>query len=93
MTQRHLNDFSERMRASGYDKHYRYQVTKSGVEGYDRMLEEEERGGRPDNSPRSWEKDQRQRKKELQKKRWFQKGGYDVPLFVPHTPAGNWSRG
>ena len=37
---------------------------------------------------RTWNEDQRQKKKELQKKNWFAKGGYDVPLFVPHTPGG-----
>ena len=36
---------------------------------------------------RSWEEDRRQRSKELQPKSWFRKGGYDVPLFVPHTPG------
>ena len=52
------------------------------------MLEEEENGGRPINRPKSWEEDKRQRKKELQKRTWFRKGGFDVPLFVPHTPRG-----
>ena len=73
---------------SGYDENYRFQVIKSGVEGFDKMLEEEMNGGRPINRPRTWEEDRRQKKKELQKKRWFRKGGFDVPLFVPHTPGG-----
>ena len=84
----HLNDFSARMRASGYDQRYRFQVIKSGLSGYDKMLEEERRGGRPVNRPRSWDEDERLKKKELQKKRWFRKGGFYVPLFVPHTPGG-----
>ena len=60
-----LSKFCARMKASGYDEHYRYQVIKSGMEGFDKMLEEERRGGRPINAPRSWEEDRRQRKKEL----------------------------
>ena len=44
--------------------------------------------GVPINKSRSYEEDQRQRKKFSQKKCWFKKGGYDVPLFVPHTPGG-----
>ena len=52
------------------------------------MVEEENNGGRPINQRRTWNTDQRQKKKELQKKNWFAKGGYDVPLFVPHTPGG-----
>ena len=45
-------------------------------------------GGRPINQRRTWNQDQSQKKKELLKKNWFAKGGYDVPLFVPHTPGG-----
>ena len=85
---KHLNRFSERMKASGYDERYRFQIIKSGVEGYEKMKQVEESGGRPINTPRSWEEDLRQKKKHIQKKGWFRKGGYDVPLFVPHTPRG-----
>ena len=31
-------------------------------------------------------------KKYFQKKRWFTKGGFQVPLFVPHTPRGELAR-
>ena len=61
---------------------------KAGVEGFDKMEREAEAGGKPINRPRSWEEDLRLKKKELQKKTCFRKGGYDVPLFVPHTPRG-----
>ena len=64
-TVKHLNDFSERMKLSGYNEDYRYQVIKSGVEGFDKMLEEEQNGGRPINRPKSWQEDKRQKKKEL----------------------------
>ena len=63
-------------------------MLKSGVEGFDKMLEVERSGGRPINRPRSWEEDERQKKKELQSKVWFRAGGYDVSLFVPYTPKG-----
>ena len=45
------------------------------------------RGGRPINAPRSWEENGRHRSKEIALKLWFRKGGYDVPLFIPHTPG------
>ena len=52
--------------------------------GFDKMVEVE-RGGRwPVNQPRSWDEDNRQKKKELQGKLSFRKGGFDVPLFVVH---------
>ena len=83
-----LNHFSNRMRLSGYNQEFRYQVIKSGVEGYEKMFEIEKSGRRPVNRPRTWEEDKRQRKKELEKRNWFRKGGYQIPLFVPHTPGG-----
>ena len=88
VTVKHLDNFCERMKASGYNQNYRFQVLKSGVEGFDKMLEVERSGGRPINRPRSWGEDERQKKKELQSKVWFRAGGFDVPLFVPHTPKG-----
>ena len=87
-TVEHLNNFSKRLRLSGYKQDYRYQIIKSGVEGFDKMLAVEREGGRPINAPRTWEEDKRQKKKYFQKTSWFRKGGYDVPLFVPHTPRG-----
>ena len=52
------------------------------------MLEVATNGGRPLNRARSWNEDIRQKKKELQRTNWYRKGGYDVPLFVPHIPRG-----
>ena len=92
VTEKHLNNFCRRMKASGYDQNYRFQVVKSGMMGYDKMLEEERRGGRPVNQLRTWDEDRRQKKKELQGKNWYKRGGFDVPLFVPHTPRGELAR-
>ena len=88
VTTKHLDYFCQRMKASGYNENYRFQVLKSGMEGHDKMLEVERGGGRPVNRPRTWDEDQRQKKKELQGKTWFRTGGFDVPLFIPHTPHG-----
>ena len=52
------------------------------------MAEVAHNGGRPVNRPRTWEEDKRQKKKDLKKMNWFKNGGFDVPLFVPHTPRG-----
>ena len=82
----HLNNLMARMKVSGHSANYRLQVLKSGVEGYDKMRAKELRGGRTVNRPRSYE-DQRQTNKEIKSKNWFRKGGYDAPLFVPHTPG------
>ena len=55
------------MKLLGYNQDFRYQVIKSGVEGYDKMLEIEKSGGWPVNRPKSWEVDKRQSKKQLEK--------------------------
>ena len=87
-TANHLNDFSKRLRLSGYNQDYRYQIIKSGVEGFEKMKDVASQGGRPINSPWMWEEDLRQKKKYFKWKTWFKKGVFDVPLFVPHTPRG-----
>ena len=39
---------------SGYDENYRYQIIKSGVEGFDKMLQREANEGVPINKPRAY---------------------------------------
>jgi hypothetical protein len=80
----HLDAFSGRLRASGYDETYRMRVIKSEVEGFDRMAEVARSGGRPINRPRTWEEDLRHKKKELKKQDWFRPGGFLIPR------GGNW---
>ena len=41
VTVKHLNNFCQRMKASGYNENYRLQILKAGMTGYDRMLEVE----------------------------------------------------
>ena len=70
---KHLDNLSQRMRMSGYDESYRYQVIKSGVEGFDKMVTESEKdGGRPINSARTWEEDLRLKKQIFQKETMVQ---------------------
>ena len=85
-TAKHLSNFCQRLKASGYNENYRLQSLKAGMSGFDKMVEVERSGGWPVNQPRSWDEDNRQKKKELQGKLWFRKGGFDVPLFVTCTP-------
>ena len=54
------------------------------------MEREAELGGKPINRLRSWEEDQRLKKKELWKKTWFRKGGMIYPSLYPITQGGNW---
>ena len=84
---KHLNEFTSRMKASGYPEKFRLEVIKSGVEGFEKMVKIEEEGGRPVNRPRSWETDLRQKQKQFKGRNWFRNGGHHVPLFIPHTPG------
>ena len=68
------------LKANGYICHTE-NIPREGLQ-----KKQKRKGGRPINQRRTWNEDQRQKKKELQKKNWFTKGGFDVPLFVPHTP-------
>ena len=45
----HLNEFTERMRESGYEERMRKEVIESGLKGYQRMIDVERNGGRPVN--------------------------------------------
>ena len=56
--------------------------------GLEKMRGLELEWGCPVSRPRSWEEDKRKCIKELENKNWFRKGGYNVSLFVPHTPGG-----
>ena len=83
----HLTDLSARMKASGYSEMFRQHVIMSALQGFDKMVEVAEQGGRPVNRPRSWEADLRQKKKTSKKMTWHKAGGFDVPVFLPFTPG------
>ena len=92
ITVKHPNNFCQRMKASGYNQNYRYQVLKSGVEGFDKMLEVERSGGRPINRLRSWEEDERQKKKELQKKSGIEQEALTFLCSFPTLQRGSLQR-
>ena len=79
-TLKHLNNFSARMRASGYGEKYRFEVLKSGVEGFEKMIAEEKNGGRPINQRRTWMRI-RGRKRRSSKRRT----GIEVVALMSHS--------
>ena len=83
-----LSEMSTRMKMSGYCEKFREEVIVSGVNGFEKMVQVQEAGGRPVNRPRSWEQDTRKKKKTEKSITWHKNGGFDVPLFVPCTPGG-----
>ena len=88
----HLTELCMRMKAAGYNEQFRFEVIKSSMAGFSKMVEVEKEGGRPINRPRSWEEDRRQVQKESRWLNWFRAGGHYVPVFVPHTPGSELAR-
>ena len=82
-----LSSFMARLRASGYNHKYRSEILLSGIKGYEKMLQVELEGGRPVNRPDSRDRIQRKKKKIVEKKTWYKRGGNDTVLFVPTTPG------
>ena len=82
-----LSDFCSRMRDSGYGQKFRAQIIESVLRGWDKMLDEQERGGRPVNRPRQHEEAKRKENKWRKRKDWYKAGGFSTVLFCPWTPG------
>ena len=51
-----MKQLAQKLRRSGYPETIIHEVIKSACEKYDKMCEEEDRGGRPVHRPREWRK-------------------------------------
>ena len=81
-----------KMQFSGYEQGFRYEVTKSAINAYQTMKNNEENETRPIHRPKDWCRAERKGEKERKKKNWYKQGGFDSALFVPSTPNGNLKR-
>jgi hypothetical protein len=61
-------------------------VLRDAVTGYERLLEQVDRGERPLHRPREWEAAARRRKKVLARAAWHRPA--DTVAFIPATPGG-----
>ena len=88
-----MEDWSRRLRRSGYPATMRHEVIKAAVERYDKLCKEEEEGVRPIHRPRKWKEDERRREKELKRTNWHQNQPNQVsaPLILDPT-AGDMTR-
>ena len=84
----HLNNFTLKMQYSGYNQTIRHDVTKSAFHAFQTMMENEEKGIRPINRPKTWKKKERMELKEKKKTDWYKQGEFDSVLFVLATPNG-----
>ena len=58
----------------------------NGINGYNRILEEDKNGNKPMYRIKQWRKDSRRLEKQRKKKSWL--GTYKDCMFVPPTPGG-----
>ena len=84
----HLSNFTKKMQYSGYEQSIRYDVTKSAINAYQTMMENEASDIRPINRPKDWRRIERIMSKEKKRREWYKQGGFDTVLFVPSTPKG-----
>ena len=83
-----LTEYMLRMLRAGYDEMYRRRTLEQAIRIHDRMLKDEEEGGRPIHRPRSLEQEGRRKDKRNKRKAWSTKGGCIAPIIVPSTPNG-----
>ena len=88
-----MEDWSRKLRRSGYPATMRHEVIKAAVDRYERMCVEEDEGVRPIHRPRSWKEKERRREKELKRTNWHQSKAKQVsaPLILDPT-AGEMTR-
>ena len=92
IVRRHLSNFTMKMQYSGYDHAFRHDVTRSAIDAYRTIRDNEARDLRPVNRPKTWLKPERMEEKERKRKEWYKQGGFDSVLFVSSTPDGKLKR-
>ena len=82
-----MEDWSRKLRRSGYPATMRHEVIKAAVDKYEKMCMEEDEGVRPIHRPRSWKEKERRREKELKRTNWHQSKAKQVsaPLIIDPT--------
>ena len=83
---KHLSNFMQKLRNSGYGYKFRKEILLSVLSGYRKIREAAQQGIRPLYRRRGWNKEKRLKKKMQKKKDWL--GSYwKSRIFVPYTPG------
>ena len=80
-----LTEFSHSMMCSGYSEKFRLEIIQAGVVGFERQCAEADSGGTPVHRPRSYNLEERMKKKMLTKTSWYRP--FDAVGFFPGTQA------
>ena len=87
-TANHASEMNKRMQYSGYNHQFRKQITHSALNKYKDIVEKDRTGECPMYRNKNWKKNERIKKKQQSKTKWFKKGKtkYKSTIFVPATP-------
>ena len=88
VTAEHASTMNKRIQNAGYNKTFRKQVTKAALKKYKDITHKDETGECPRYRNKTWQKTEREKKKQQQKTKWYKKGKqkYKSVIFVPATP-------
>ena len=83
-----LEKFMNELKASGYSKKDRAEILQSGVRRFENLKQKEEKGIRPLYRKRSFDEDERKKRKEEKHCNWFKQTNHEFStvFFVPPTP-------
>ena len=83
--QRILTDFMQILKNSGYTQTFRTEVLRSGIKGYNTILEQAKSGVKPIYRTKGWQSSARRMAKQSKKRNWL--GMFKSCIFVPPTPG------
>ena len=83
---RHLDNYMQLLKNSGYSEKFRSEILNSGLKGYNKILKAEKDGIRPIYRPKGWKESARWLEKRRKKNNWL--GPFwKSCIFVPPTPG------
>ena len=83
---KHLNNYMQLLKNSGYSEAFRAEILKSGIQGYNKILKAERDGTRPMYRPKGWMESARWLEKRRKKNNWL--GSFwKSCIFIPPTPG------
>ena len=83
---KHLSRFMQLLKNSGYSETFRAEILRSGLQGYNKIVNADKQGTRPMFRPKDWRKAARWLDKKKKKKSWLGKF-WKSCIFVPPTPG------
>ena len=83
---KHLNNYMQLLKNSGYSEAFRLEILKSGLQGYNKIFKAEKDKVRPMYRPKGWKEGARWLEKKRKKSNWL--GTFwKSCIFVPPTPG------